>query len=84
MVLIANVGDAATSIATVVSTGVLKPGHAVLFAASCNVLALFVFHRGVAAMVGEGLVNIVWAWILAIPASACVATLAYWISLLIF
>ena len=36
--------DAANSIATVVSTGVLKPGHAVAFAALFNLLALFVFH----------------------------------------
>ncbi|MDB5937717.1 MAG: phosphate transporter, partial [Polaromonas sp.] len=28
--------------------------------------------------------SIVWAWILTIPASACVAAIAYWVSLLIF
>ena len=33
--------DAANSIATVVSTGVLKPGQAVLFAAFFNVVAVF-------------------------------------------
>lgn len=33
--------DAANSIATVVSTGVLKPGQAVLFAAFFNVIAIF-------------------------------------------
>ncbi|MBP7647466.1 MAG: inorganic phosphate transporter, partial [Comamonas sp.] len=32
--------DAANSIATVVSTGVLKPGQAVLFAAFFNVVAI--------------------------------------------
>ena len=46
--------DAANSIATVVSTGVLKPGHAVAFAALFNLLALFVFHLSVAATVGKG------------------------------
>ena len=45
--------DAANSIATVVSTGVLKPGTAVLFAAFFNVAAIFVFHLSVAATVGK-------------------------------
>ena len=49
--------DAANSIATVVSTGVLKPGHAVVFAAGFNLLALFIFHLSVAATVGEGIVQ---------------------------
>ncbi|APW45878.1 inorganic phosphate transporter [Rhodoferax antarcticus] len=48
--------DAANSIATVVSTGVLKPGQAVLFAAFFNVAAIFVFHLSVAATVGKGIV----------------------------
>lgn len=48
--------DAANSIATVVSTGVLKPGQAVLFAAFFNVIAIFVFHLSVAATVGKGIV----------------------------
>ncbi len=48
--------DAANSIATVVSTGVLKPGQAVLFAAFFNVVAIFVFHLSVAATVGKGIV----------------------------
>ncbi|MBP6850250.1 MAG: inorganic phosphate transporter [Rhodoferax sp.] len=47
--------DAANSIATVVSTGVLKPGQAVLFAAVFNFVAIFVFHLSVAATVGKGL-----------------------------
>lgn len=47
--------DAANSIATVVSTGVLKPGQAVLFAATFNFVAIFVFHFGVAATIGKGL-----------------------------
>ena len=49
--------DAANSIATVVSTGVLKPGQAVLFAAFFNFLALFIFHLSVAATVGKGIVD---------------------------
>jgi PiT family inorganic phosphate transporter len=48
--------DAANSIATVVSTGVLKPGQAVVFAAFFNLLALFVFHLSVAATIGKGIV----------------------------
>ncbi len=49
--------DAANSIATVVSTGVLKPGQAVLFAAFFNFLAIFIFHLSVAATVGKGFVQ---------------------------
>ena len=50
--------DAANSIATVVSTGVLKPAQAVLFAAFFNCVAIFVFHNlTVAATVGKGIVQ---------------------------
>jgi inorganic phosphate transporter, PiT family len=49
--------DAANSIATVVSTGVLKPAHAVLFAAFFNFVAIFIFHLSVAATVGKGIVE---------------------------
>jgi PiT family inorganic phosphate transporter len=49
--------DAANSIATVVSTGVLKPQQAVAFAAFFNVLAIGVFHLKVAATVGKGIVE---------------------------
>ncbi len=49
--------DAANSIATVVSTGVLKPGQAVVFAAFFNFIAIFVFHLSVAATVGKGIVQ---------------------------
>jgi PiT family inorganic phosphate transporter len=49
--------DAANSIATVVSTGVLKPSTAVAFAAFFNVAALFVFHLSVAATIGKGIVQ---------------------------
>ncbi|MDM0043654.1 inorganic phosphate transporter [Variovorax dokdonensis] len=49
--------DAANSIATVVSTGVLKPFQAVAFAAFFNLLAIGVFHLSVAATVGKGIVE---------------------------
>ncbi len=49
--------DAANSIATVVSTGVLKPGQAVIFAAFFNFVAIFIFHLSVAATVGKGIVQ---------------------------
>ncbi len=48
--------DAANSIATVVSTGVLKPAQAVVFAAFFNFVAFFVFHLSVAATIGKGVV----------------------------
>jgi inorganic phosphate transporter, PiT family len=47
--------DAANSIATVVSTGVLKPAQAVAFAAFFNLVAIFIFHLSVAATVGKGI-----------------------------
>jgi inorganic phosphate transporter, PiT family len=50
--------DAANSIATVVSTGVLRPGQAVLFAAFFNFIAIFVFHLSVATTVGKGIVDV--------------------------
>ena len=45
--------DAANSIATVVSTRVLTPRMAVIWAAFFNFAALFVFHTGVANTVGK-------------------------------
>jgi PiT family inorganic phosphate transporter len=50
--------DAANSIATVVSTGVLKPYHAVLWAAFFNMLAYVLFELKVAATVGKGIVDV--------------------------
>lgn len=47
---------AANSIATVVSTGVLKPGQAVVFAAFFNFMR-FLFHLSVAATIGKGIVQ---------------------------
>jgi PiT family inorganic phosphate transporter len=50
--------DAANSIATVVSTGVLKPQYAVAFAAFFNFVAYFLFPLKVAATVGQGIIDI--------------------------
>ena len=49
--------DAANSIATVVSTGVLKPFQAVLWAALFNFVAFAIFETKVAATVGKGIVH---------------------------
>jgi PiT family inorganic phosphate transporter len=50
--------DAANSIATVVSTRVLTPGKAVVWAAFFNFIAAFTFGTAVAQTVGSGLVDI--------------------------
>jgi PiT family inorganic phosphate transporter len=49
--------DAANSIATVVSTGVLRPYQAVIWAAFFNLVAIGVFELKVAATVGQGIVS---------------------------
>ncbi|MBY0572535.1 MAG: inorganic phosphate transporter, partial [Undibacterium sp.] len=49
--------DAANAIATVVSTGVLKPGQAVAMAALFNVLAFFIFNLSVAKTIGKGTIE---------------------------
>jgi PiT family inorganic phosphate transporter len=50
--------DAANSIATVVSTRVLTPGKAVVWAAFFNFVAAFVFGTAVARTVGAGMIDI--------------------------
>ena len=50
--------DAANSIATVVSTRVLTPFRAVLWAAFWNFIAAFVFGTAVANTVGKGMVHL--------------------------
>ena len=50
--------DAANSIATVVSTRVLSPGQAVVWAAFFNFVAAFGFGVGVAKTVGAGMIDI--------------------------
>ncbi len=49
--------DAANSIATVVSTHVLPPGLAVLWAAFFNFVAAFIFPLKVATTIGKGLIS---------------------------
>ncbi|MBL8790054.1 MAG: inorganic phosphate transporter [Rhizobiales bacterium] len=49
--------DSANAIATVVSTRVLKPFHAVLWAGFFNFAAFFVFEAHVAATIGKGIVQ---------------------------
>jgi len=50
--------DAANSIATVVSTRVLTPGKAVVWAAFFNFIAAFTFGTAVAKTIGAGLIDI--------------------------
>ncbi len=50
--------DSANSIATIVSTGVLSPQKAVMFAAFFNFIAAFAFGDEVAKTVGKGLVEL--------------------------
>jgi PiT family inorganic phosphate transporter len=50
--------DAANSIATIVSTRVLKPGHAVIWAAFFNFVAFLFFGLHVAKTVGSGIVAV--------------------------
>ncbi len=50
--------DAANSIATIVSTRVLKPAHAVVWAAFFNFIAFLVFGLHVAHTVGSGIISV--------------------------
>ena len=50
--------DAANSIATVVSTRVLSPGQAVVWAAFFNFLAAFAFGTAVAKTMGKGMIDL--------------------------
>src|ERR1043166_5323695 len=50
--------DAANSIATVVSTRVLSPGQAVVWAAFFNFVAAFTFGTAVAKTMGKGMIDI--------------------------
>jgi len=49
--------DSANSIATIVSTGAMRPHHAVLWAAFFNFIAFLVFGVAVATTVGKGIVD---------------------------
>jgi PiT family inorganic phosphate transporter len=50
--------DAANSIATVVSTRVLSPGQAVMWAAFFNFIAAFTFGTAVAKTIGKGMIDL--------------------------
>src|SRR5476651_2493961 len=50
--------DAANSIATVVSTRVLSPGKAVIWAAFFNFVAAFTFGTAVATTIGSGMIDV--------------------------
>ena len=50
--------DAANSIATIVSTRVLTPGQAVIWAAAFNFLAAFGFGTAVATTIGTGMIDL--------------------------
>ena len=73
--------DAANSIATVVSTRVLSPWHAVVWAAFFNFVAAFFFGTAVAKTVGSGMVDlniVTYAVILAGLAGAIIWNLITW------
>ncbi len=53
-----GMNDAANSIATIVSTRVLNPLQAVVWAATFNFLAAFIFGVSVATTIGKGLVDV--------------------------
>jgi PiT family inorganic phosphate transporter len=63
--------DAANSIATVVSTRVLSPGKAVIWAAFFNFAAAFSFGTGVAKTVGSGMVDLKYVTFEVIGAGLC-------------
>ncbi|HAF96537.1 MAG: inorganic phosphate transporter [Elusimicrobia bacterium GWC2_51_8] len=50
--------DAANSIATIVSTRVLSPRQAVIWAAFFNVVAFFIFNHAVAKTMGKGIIDV--------------------------
>jgi len=73
--------DAANSIATVVSTRVLSPGQAVVWAAFFNFVAAFFFGTAVAKTVGQGMVDlniVTYGVILAGLAGAIIWNLITW------
>jgi len=74
--------DAANSIATVVSTRVLSPGRAVIWAAFFNFVAAFTFGTAVARTIGAGMIDIkvvTFAVILGGLAGAIVWDLITWV-----
>src|SRR5438128_10835287 len=55
--LLNGLHDAANSVATVVSTRVLSPQVAVVWAAFFNFIAFLLFHLSVAATMGKGIID---------------------------
>lgn len=49
--------DAANSVATVIATNTLTPRMAILLACIFNIVGLFIFHLGIAATIGKGMVD---------------------------
>lgn len=73
--------DAANSIATVVSTRVLSPRHAVMWAAFFNFIAFLFFGLHVAGTIGKGIIDIVimdQRVILATLSGACLWNIITW------
>jgi inorganic phosphate transporter, PiT family len=77
--------DAANSIATVVSTKVLSPGKAVIWAAFFNFAAVFIFGEHVAKAVGKGLVHLdrfpTEAWLAALIGAVAWDLITWWLGL---
>ncbi|MBA3453539.1 MAG: inorganic phosphate transporter [Deltaproteobacteria bacterium] len=79
--------DAANSIATVVSTRVLSPRVAVLWAATFNFVALFIFHQGVADTISKtihvdgGSAGYVWVVICGLFGAIVWNLLTWWLGL---
>jgi len=79
--------DAANSIATVVSTRVLSPKAAVLWAATFNFVALFIFHEGVANTIAktieiqQGDPAFVWVVICGLTGAILWNLLTWWLGL---
>jgi PiT family inorganic phosphate transporter len=69
--------DAANSIATVVSTRVLSPRFAVLWAAFWNFVAFLVFGTAVAATVGKGTIDIAQVHTLDVLLAALIGAIAF-------
>jgi PiT family inorganic phosphate transporter len=73
--------DAANSVATIVSTRVLSPSYAVIWAAFWNFIAFMVFHTTVAKTMGSGIIDTLivdLGLIAAILLAACAWNLLTW------
>src|SRR3989449_7470966 len=73
--------DSANSVATIVSTRVLTPGKAVVWAAFWNFVAFLVFHTAVAKTMGSGIIDVKivdYAVIAATLVGACAWNILTW------